>query len=70
MVNSKSGSRQGQKYLDLGYNKVSFEVGGPKVDPNKTPTEGGVGMVNVTLHIIDIFNADQKLKSLKEIKLI
>lgn len=56
-VNPGSGSKQGQRFLDLGFSTVSFSL-----QPDLQ------GAVKVNMHIVNLFDAELKKSTLKDIK--
>lgn len=52
-INPKSGSKMGQKFLDLDFSKVQIEIDATS---------------DVTVHLINLTNQEKKLEGLKEIK--
>lgn len=54
-VNPKSGSKHGQKFLDLDYRDVTIEID---------------HSIDVAFHIVNLTIQEKKLKALKEMKLL
>lgn len=58
-VNPRSGSKKGQRILDIGFSTVSFSL---------QPDLKGLGSVKVTMHIVNLLDPELKQKALREIK--